>query len=102
MGSLRCVWPTARCFGSALLRLFTYAPQYGGGATVGAFRCFHGHDLPPSAPIDGLAALSPSLLLPAHCTGWKAMQRLAARFPDTFVQSAVGSRIQLDTSPDPP
>ena len=45
--------------------------------------------------IDGLAALAPSLLLPAHCTGWKAMQRLAARFPDAFVQSAVGTRIQL-------
>ena len=45
--------------------------------------------------VDGLATLSPSLLVPAHCTGWKAMQRLAARFPDAFVQSAEGSRIQL-------
>ncbi len=51
--------------------------------------------------IDGLVALSPSLLVPAHCTGWKAMQRLAARFPEAFVQSAVGSRIQLGTNPDP-
>jgi len=45
--------------------------------------------------IEGLAALSPSLLVPAHCTGWKAMHRLAARFPDAFVQSAVGSSVQL-------
>ncbi len=52
--------------------------------------------------IDGLVALSPSLLVPAHCTGWKAMQRLAARFPEAFVQSAVGSRIQLGTDPDQP
>jgi len=28
--------------------------------------------------------LSPGLLVPAHCTGWKAVHRLAARFPDAF------------------
>jgi 7,8-dihydropterin-6-yl-methyl-4-(beta-D-ribofuranosyl)aminobenzene 5'-phosphate synthase len=39
--------------------------------------------------------LSPSLLVPAHCTGWKAVHRLAARFPDAFVQSAVGTTIEL-------
>jgi 7,8-dihydropterin-6-yl-methyl-4-(beta-D-ribofuranosyl)aminobenzene 5'-phosphate synthase len=39
--------------------------------------------------------LSPSLLVPAHCTGWKAVHRLAARFPDAFVPSAVGTTIEL-------
>jgi len=34
-------------------------------------------------------------LMPAHCTGWKAVHRLAARFPDAFVQSAVGTTITL-------
>jgi 7,8-dihydropterin-6-yl-methyl-4-(beta-D-ribofuranosyl)aminobenzene 5'-phosphate synthase len=40
-------------------------------------------------------ALSPSLLVPAHCTGWKAVYQLAARFPDAFVQSAVGTTIDF-------
>jgi 7,8-dihydropterin-6-yl-methyl-4-(beta-D-ribofuranosyl)aminobenzene 5'-phosphate synthase len=31
----------------------------------------------------------------AHCTGWKAVHRLAHRFPDAFVQSAVGTTISL-------
>jgi 7,8-dihydropterin-6-yl-methyl-4-(beta-D-ribofuranosyl)aminobenzene 5'-phosphate synthase len=45
--------------------------------------------------VDALADLSPSLLAPAHCTGWKAVHRLAARFPDAFVMSAVGTTIAL-------
>jgi 7,8-dihydropterin-6-yl-methyl-4-(beta-D-ribofuranosyl)aminobenzene 5'-phosphate synthase len=39
--------------------------------------------------------LAPALLVPAHCTGWKAVHRLAARFPEAFVQSAVGTTIVL-------
>jgi len=39
--------------------------------------------------------LEPNLLMPAHCTGWKAMHRLAARFPDAFVPSTVGTTIVL-------
>ena len=39
--------------------------------------------------------LQPELLMPAHCTGWKAVHRLAHRFPGAFVQSAVGTTISL-------
>ena len=39
--------------------------------------------------------LAPELLMPAHCTGWKAMHRLAARFPEAFVPSTVGTTIVL-------
>ena len=39
--------------------------------------------------------LQPELLMPAHCTGWKAVHRLAKRFPDAYVQSAVGTTISL-------
>jgi 7,8-dihydropterin-6-yl-methyl-4-(beta-D-ribofuranosyl)aminobenzene 5'-phosphate synthase len=45
--------------------------------------------------VRALDELSPSLLAPAHCTGWKATHRLAARFPDAFVQCAVGTTIEL-------
>jgi 7,8-dihydropterin-6-yl-methyl-4-(beta-D-ribofuranosyl)aminobenzene 5'-phosphate synthase len=45
--------------------------------------------------VDALAELAPSLLVPAHCTGWKAVHRLASRFPDAFVMSAVGTTITL-------
>jgi 7,8-dihydropterin-6-yl-methyl-4-(beta-D-ribofuranosyl)aminobenzene 5'-phosphate synthase len=45
--------------------------------------------------VDAFAELSPSLLVPAHCTGWKAVHQLAARFPDEFLQCAVGTTIEL-------
>jgi 7,8-dihydropterin-6-yl-methyl-4-(beta-D-ribofuranosyl)aminobenzene 5'-phosphate synthase len=45
--------------------------------------------------VDALAELSPSLLVPAHCTGWKAVHQLATRFPDAFVMSTVGTTITL-------
>jgi 7,8-dihydropterin-6-yl-methyl-4-(beta-D-ribofuranosyl)aminobenzene 5'-phosphate synthase len=42
-----------------------------------------------------LDELSPSLIVPAHCTGWKAVHQLAARLPEAFVQSAVGTTIEI-------
>jgi 7,8-dihydropterin-6-yl-methyl-4-(beta-D-ribofuranosyl)aminobenzene 5'-phosphate synthase len=45
--------------------------------------------------VDALVDLSPALVVPAHCTGWRAVHRLAARFPDAFVMSAVGTTIAL-------
>jgi 7,8-dihydropterin-6-yl-methyl-4-(beta-D-ribofuranosyl)aminobenzene 5'-phosphate synthase len=45
--------------------------------------------------VRALRDLSPALLAPAHCTGWKAVHQLAALFPDAFVQCAVGTTIEL-------
>ena len=45
--------------------------------------------------VDALAELSPSLLVPAHCTGWRAVHRIATRFLDEFVMSTVGTTITL-------
>ncbi len=49
--------------------------------------------IPPT--VDALIELSPSLLAPAHCTGWKAAHQLAGRFPDAFVMSTVGTTISV-------
>ena len=45
--------------------------------------------------VEAFADLAPGLLVPAHCTGWRAVHRLAARFPDAFVMSTVGTTIAL-------
>lgn len=45
--------------------------------------------------VEAFAGLAPALLAPAHCTGWKAVHRLAARFPDAFVMSTVGTTITV-------
>ena len=45
--------------------------------------------------VEAFAELAPGLLAPAHCTGWKAVHRLAASFPDAFVMPTVGTTIQI-------
>jgi 7,8-dihydropterin-6-yl-methyl-4-(beta-D-ribofuranosyl)aminobenzene 5'-phosphate synthase len=39
--------------------------------------------------------MAPDLLVPAHCTGWKAQHRLGAALPGAFVPNAVGTSFTL-------
>jgi 7,8-dihydropterin-6-yl-methyl-4-(beta-D-ribofuranosyl)aminobenzene 5'-phosphate synthase len=41
--------------------------------------------------VEAFVAAGVSRLLPAHCTGWKAVHRFARAMPDAFVQPAVGT-----------
>ena len=45
--------------------------------------------------VDALADLAPDVLVPSHCTGWKATHAIAARLPDAFIQNSVGTTFQL-------
>ncbi len=45
--------------------------------------------------VAALAAAGPSVLVPAHCTSWKAHQALAAGLPGAFRPNAVGSQFDL-------
>jgi 7,8-dihydropterin-6-yl-methyl-4-(beta-D-ribofuranosyl)aminobenzene 5'-phosphate synthase len=42
-----------------------------------------------------LRELAPDVIVPAHCTGWRAQHRLAAELPDVFVSNAVGTQYTL-------
>ena len=48
--------------------------------------------------IEALTEIGPDLIVPAHCTGWKANHRLAAALPDAFVPNAVGTSYVLRAS----
>jgi 7,8-dihydropterin-6-yl-methyl-4-(beta-D-ribofuranosyl)aminobenzene 5'-phosphate synthase len=39
--------------------------------------------------------MAPEMIVPMHCTGWKAIQRFAEAFPDSFVLNSVGSTFSL-------
>jgi 7,8-dihydropterin-6-yl-methyl-4-(beta-D-ribofuranosyl)aminobenzene 5'-phosphate synthase len=62
----------------------------------GALGGFHlgGALVEPLIPrvVDDLAALDPRLVVPAHCTGWRAQQAMARRFGEAFVPNSVGTR----------
>ena len=42
-----------------------------------------------------LAEIDPEVLIPTHCTGWKATHAIAHRFPDAFIQNSVGTSIDI-------
>ena len=44
---------------------------------------------------DAMDEFSPDYLVPCHCTGWRAIHALAARFPDAFIQNSVGTRFEF-------
>jgi 7,8-dihydropterin-6-yl-methyl-4-(beta-D-ribofuranosyl)aminobenzene 5'-phosphate synthase len=45
--------------------------------------------------VDAVAAFEPDLVVPAHCTGWKAALALASRMPEAVVPNAVGATFEL-------
>jgi 7,8-dihydropterin-6-yl-methyl-4-(beta-D-ribofuranosyl)aminobenzene 5'-phosphate synthase len=45
--------------------------------------------------LEDLAALNPSALVPAHCTGWRAGHAMAARFGEAYIPNCVGTRFSL-------
>jgi len=47
--------------------------------------------------IAALQALRPEVVLPAHCTGAEALQRLCAAMPTQCLRNSVGSALTLGT-----
>lgn len=47
------------------------------------------------AVCDALAEIGPQYIVAAHCTGWKAVHAIAARFPGVYLQNSVGTRFEL-------
>ncbi len=45
--------------------------------------------------VDALKKINPDVLMPMHCTGWKAIQRFQKEFPESFVLNSVGSKLML-------
>jgi 7,8-dihydropterin-6-yl-methyl-4-(beta-D-ribofuranosyl)aminobenzene 5'-phosphate synthase len=75
------------------LRLCAGRPLY---AVLGGFH-LNGPVFEPLIPsvLDDFAALAPSVIVPAHCTGWRAQHALGARFPEAFIPNSVGTRFEL-------
>jgi len=49
--------------------------------------------IPPT--IDALSRMAPSLVVPGHCTGWRAQHALANALPDAWVAASSGSSYRL-------
>jgi 7,8-dihydropterin-6-yl-methyl-4-(beta-D-ribofuranosyl)aminobenzene 5'-phosphate synthase len=87
------------CGHSGIVNIVRYARKLTGiervYAVIGGFHL-------PGPPTDltrqtsrSLAAFSPTVIVPTHCTGFPAMATLAAEMPDAFIQSTVGTHFEL-------
>jgi 7,8-dihydropterin-6-yl-methyl-4-(beta-D-ribofuranosyl)aminobenzene 5'-phosphate synthase len=85
------------CGHSGIINIIRYAKRLTGidrlYAVLGGLHLQYGQIV-----TDTVAAMveeAPSVLVPAHCTSWKAQQALAAALPDAFRPNGVGSRFEL-------
>ena len=42
--------------------------------------------------IEDIKEMKPEVIVPMHCTGWKAINRFSESFPDAFILNSVGSK----------
>ena len=88
------------CGHAGIVNIVAYAMKLTGVdevyAVIGGFH-LGGPVFEPIIPAtcEALAAFSPEVVVPAHCTGWRATHALAAALPDAFIQNAVGTRYEL-------
>jgi 7,8-dihydropterin-6-yl-methyl-4-(beta-D-ribofuranosyl)aminobenzene 5'-phosphate synthase len=88
------------CGHAGIVNITRYALALTGASRVyGVFGGFHLNGPLFEPLIDrvctDLAALQPSLIVPAHCTGWRAQHALARTFGEAYVPDCVGTRFSL-------
>lgn len=49
--------------------------------------------------IEALSSIAPDVVVPGHCTGWRAMGGVLTRLPNQYVQSNVGTRLHFVGAP---
>ncbi len=84
------------CGHAGIVNIVTAARQVTGIDRIhGVLGGFHmpGAYFEPLIPltIDTLRDFGPDVIVPAHCTGYKAQQAIAAAMPDSYVHNAVGT-----------
>jgi 7,8-dihydropterin-6-yl-methyl-4-(beta-D-ribofuranosyl)aminobenzene 5'-phosphate synthase len=42
-----------------------------------------------------LVAIGPDIIVPGHCTGWRATHELARQLPEAYIQTSVGTRLHF-------
>jgi 7,8-dihydropterin-6-yl-methyl-4-(beta-D-ribofuranosyl)aminobenzene 5'-phosphate synthase len=88
------------CAHAGIINTVNYAQQITGTkqvhAVIGGFhlagKTFENRIQPT---IEELQKINPRLIVPSHCTGWKAMCTMAKAFPEAFVWNSVGNLYKI-------
>lgn len=85
----------AGCAHSGIVNTVDYAREISGVDTVyailGGFHLAPANDDEIERTIDAIEQIAPQVIVPTHCTGFRAISRFAQRMPDAFVLGAVGT-----------
>ena len=88
------------CGHAGIINICRYAQRLTGEqrlhAVLGGFH-LNGPLFEPIIPavLDAFEQLAPDVIVPSHCTGWRAVHAIAARFPQQFIQNSVGTTFAL-------
>ncbi len=88
------------CGHAGLINTLQYARSITGVseiyAVIGGFHLTGRIFEPIIAPtIQALKEFSPKVIVPQHCTGWRATHEIARVFPEAFIPNSVGTRFIL-------
>jgi 7,8-dihydropterin-6-yl-methyl-4-(beta-D-ribofuranosyl)aminobenzene 5'-phosphate synthase len=83
------------CAHSGIVNTVRYAQEISGvervWAVMGGFHLAPAGDDEIQRTIDAIRALEPAMVVPSHCTGFKAIREFARQMPEQFVLGAVGT-----------
>jgi 7,8-dihydropterin-6-yl-methyl-4-(beta-D-ribofuranosyl)aminobenzene 5'-phosphate synthase len=83
------------CAHSGIVNTIQYAREISGVdavfAVLGGFHLARSNEGEIQSTIDALRGLAPEVLVPCHCTGFKAMCAFAKQLPDVFIPGVVGA-----------
>jgi 7,8-dihydropterin-6-yl-methyl-4-(beta-D-ribofuranosyl)aminobenzene 5'-phosphate synthase len=85
------------CGHSGIINTINYAKKITGiskiHAVMGGFHLPAGgiYDEAIEPTIKEMEKINPNYIVPCHCTGWKATNRVIETFPEKFIQSGVGT-----------
>lgn len=88
------------CGHAGIVNIVRYARKLTGVepiyAVIGGFHLGGRVWEPTIAPtVSALAWMEPRVVVPAHCTGWRAAQAIASALPDAYIANSVGTRLEL-------
>jgi 7,8-dihydropterin-6-yl-methyl-4-(beta-D-ribofuranosyl)aminobenzene 5'-phosphate synthase len=89
------------CAHAGIINTIRYAKQITGVNKIqGVFGGFHlaGREFEKRIPatVAELQKIGPKLVVPSHCTGWRALKALSEAFPDGFIFNCVGNSYTLE------
>jgi 7,8-dihydropterin-6-yl-methyl-4-(beta-D-ribofuranosyl)aminobenzene 5'-phosphate synthase len=85
------------CCHPGIVNIVKYAEKLTGvdkiALILGGFHLTAGGDDLIQNTIQGLREIAPEFIMAGHCTGFRALARLAAAFPNNFMISCVGTKV---------